>query len=101
MDRVILLKDYNGLRAGTELFFDKTRNTFGYEEIEETIGDNIHATASRSVAFSRGWVESLLGKLFTTPEQEAAISEHQDLINQYETRIAEMQEELEQLKNIK
>lgn len=98
--RVILLKNYNDLIRGTELFYNKENDTFGYEEIEETIGDNVRSVTSRSVAFSSEWVKNLMGKLFSNPDEEVAEeAEHLKIIKQYETHIQDMQEELKRIKN--
>jgi hypothetical protein len=97
MKRVILLKDYNGIPKGTELYFDKEKNTFGLEEIEENIGDNVHSTFSRSVNFSKPWVMNLMGKLFEDPDAPK-VSEHQELIEAYEKQIEMFQDEINRLK---
>ena len=91
MKRVILLRDYNGLPKGTELFLDEEKNMYKLEEIEENIGDSIVTKFSRMVAFSRAWVESLFGKLFEDPDDE---SKTEKLIKKYEDQIAELQAEV-------
>jgi len=99
MDRVILLKDYNGLTKGTELVYNNATDSFGFKEIEETIGDNVRYSISRKVSFTKPWVESLVGKLFEDPDAVKEISEHQQVISQYEEYIAALQSELNQIKN--
>lgn len=97
MEKVILLRDYRGLPKGTELFFSKVKNAFGFEEIDENIGDDVHSRQSRSVYFSKDWVEKAMGKLFADPSAPVK-TERELLIENYETRIEKMQEQLIKLR---
>jgi len=114
MDRVILLRNFRGLQKGTELVYNTQINSFGYEQVDETIGDHIHSVKSQSVAFSREFVTNLLGQLFEDPApqpiqepgdcelciDELAVekTEHERLIDKYEGMLADLQAEFETLK---
>jgi len=98
MDTVTLVKDTNGIKAGTELSFDEKTNSWYFYATDEEIKDDIVHTKTSRIQVSDNRIKEY-PHLFkrSNPHQ----TEVEGIIEKYESLLEELQKELIMLKKLK